>query len=87
MTALANQSYAVTAVFSLKEKNKPISTKEKAVSGTWNLKDPYYRQLHYPQPGYTEAQTKRWYGDEAAEVRGADARFFAEKKKNAARRS
>ena len=81
MTALANQSYAVTAVLSFKN----ISTK--AVSGTWNLKDPYYRQLHYPQPGYTEAQTKRWYGDEAAEVRGADARFFAEKKKNAARRS
>ena len=81
MIASANQSYAVTAVLARGDsdgKNKNVSTKEQAVSGTWNLKDPYYRQLHYPQPGYTEAQTKRWYGDEAAEVRGADARFFAD---------
>ena len=81
MIASANQSYAVTAVLRRRDsdgKNKNVSTKEQAVSGTWNLKDPYYRQLHYPQPGYTEAQTKRWYGDEAAEVRGADARFFAD---------
>ena len=83
MIASSNQSYAVTAVLARGDsdgKNKNVSTKEKnlAVSGTWNLKDPYYRQLHYPQPGYTEAQTQRWYGDEAAEVRGADARFFAD---------
>jgi histone-arginine methyltransferase CARM1 len=81
MIASANQSYAVTAVLARGDSdgnNKNVSTKEQAVSGTWNLKDPYYRQLHYPQPGYTEAQTKRWYGDEAAEVRGADARFFAD---------
>jgi len=81
MIASANQSYAVTAVLRRRDSdgnNKNVSTTEKAVSGTWNLKDPYYRQLHYPQPGYTEAQTKRWYGDEAAEVRGADARFFAD---------
>lgn len=81
MIASANQSYAVTAVLRRRDSdgnNKNVSTKEQAVSGTWNLKDPYYRQLHYPQPGYTEAQTKRWYGDEAAEVRGADARFFAD---------
>jgi histone-arginine methyltransferase CARM1 len=32
--------------------------------GTWDLKDPYYRQTLFPQPGYTKAQTARWYGTE-----------------------
>ena len=76
MAAGSDQSYAVTAKVSIgsSEKSSPSRV---FVSGAWNLKDPYYRQLLWPQPGYTEAQTKRWYGDEAAEVRGADVGFFS----------
>ena len=81
MAAGSDQSYAVTSRLEvLKARGSTPGTRREpnAALGSWNLKDPYYRQLHWPQPGYTEAQTKRWYGDEAAEVRGADARFFAD---------
>ena len=58
MTALDNQSYAVTV--ELKGKGG------KAVSGEWDLKDPYYRQTIYPQPGYTKEQLARFYGEPPA---------------------
>ena len=77
MDAGSDQSYAVTSRLEVSKSSTPGVLKSStpgarrepnAALGSWNLKDPYYRQLHWPQPGYTEAQTKRWYGDEAAEV-------------------
>ena len=71
MAAGSDQSYAVTSRLEvLKAGGSTPGTRREpnAALGSWNLKDPYYRQLHWPQPGYTEAQTERWYGDEAAEV-------------------
>jgi hypothetical protein len=39
-------------------------TKEQrqSASGEWDLKDPYYRQMVHPQPGYTAEQLEKWYG-------------------------
>ena len=55
MTALDNQSYAVTV--ELKGKGGKVAR------GEWDLKDPYYRQTIYPQPGYTKEQLARFYGE------------------------
>ena len=67
MAAGSDQSYAVTSRLEVLKDFKTHREPDAAL-GSWNLKDPYYRQLHWPQPGYTEAQTERWYGDEAAEI-------------------
>lgn len=67
MAAGSDQSYAVTSRLEVLKDFKTRREPDVAL-GSWNLKDPYYRQLHWPQPGYTEAQTERWYGDEAAEI-------------------
>ena len=67
MAAGSDQSYAVTSRLEvLKAGGSTPGTRREpnAALGSWNLKDPYYRQLHWPQPGYTQAQTERWYGDE-----------------------
>ena len=69
MAAGSDQSYAVTSrleVLKAPFKGSTPGTRREpnAALGSWNLKDPYYRQLHWPQPGYTQAQTERWYGDE-----------------------
>ena len=67
MAAGSDQSYAVTSRLEvLKARGSTPGTRREpnAALGSWNLKDPYYRQLHWPQPGYTQAQTERWYGDE-----------------------
>ena len=68
MAAGSDQSYAVTSrleVLKAARGSTPGTRREpNAALGSWNLKDPYYRQLHWPQPGYTQAQTERWYGDE-----------------------
>jgi len=70
MAAGADQSYAVTSrleVLKAARGSTPgtgTRREPNAALGSWNLKDPYYRQLHWPQPGYTQAQTERWYGDE-----------------------
>tara|TARA_B110000977_G_C11087598_1_gene495378 strand:+ start:3493 stop:5331 length:1839 start_codon:yes stop_codon:yes gene_type:complete len=65
MKGLPNQSYEIESSLATDGKNKKNTT------GAFNLKDPYYRQLQFPQPGYTEAQTKRWYGNETADVGGS----------------
>ena len=71
MAAGSDQSYAVTSRLEVLKApfkgSTPGTRRERepnAALGSWNLKDPYYRQLHWPQPGYTQAQTERWYGDE-----------------------
>lgn len=79
MAAGSDQSYAVTSRLEVLKSSTPGARREpNAALGSWNLKDPYYRQLHWPQPGYTEAQTKRWYGDEAALYEAAEVDPFVD---------
>ena len=79
MDAGSDQSYAVTSRLEVLKSSTPGARREpNAALGSWNLKDPYYRQLHWPQPGYTEAQTKRWYGDEAALYEAAEVDPFVD---------
>ena len=50
MVAGSNQSYAVTAtVANVTSRGSAVAVSEVS-EGSWNLKDPYYRQLLFPWP-------------------------------------
>jgi histone-arginine methyltransferase CARM1 len=72
MLALSNRSYRVLGSISLSSSG---GERKDESGGAWNLKDPYYRQLVWPQPGYAEAHAKRRRGDEKAALEQNGGRF------------